>query len=116
MSMLSQRFESDARAVLARHPNVTHEWRNQSKRAEAVLAFPTIEDDGFELVLSADATEIHVQAEGARVTFCALNPEQVASAVEEVLGLTRDLLSPGMRLRTQHAGGRAYKWLLERAT
>jgi len=36
-----------------------------------------------------------------------------ASFVRDALGLVRDLLSPGMRLRELRAAGRPYKWILE---
>jgi hypothetical protein len=36
-----------------------------------------------------------------------------AVAVDQVLGLARDLLSPDMRLRQLVAGGAPYKWIVE---
>jgi hypothetical protein len=112
VSLLSDSFVSKAKAILAAHPSLQHMWHSNSGDAPT-LTFPSSAPEGFDVVVSADTTELTVQAGGAQMKFCALTSEQVPGVVAEALGFVRDLLSPSMRVRTLFAGSRARKWILE---
>ncbi len=105
MTAYADELRSQARSILADHPDMPHHWRNDG------LVFSGSDLDGFEVTLQPDGQGIvvltgvglHEHVEGAP-----------AEAVRDALGLVRDLLSPDMRVRELRAGGRAYRWLLER--
>ena len=101
----SDELRCQAGRILADYPDIPREWH------EAVLTFPAAAPDGFEVALRPCG-------DGVIVSCAAGYHEHVngppAAAVEEALGLARDLLSSDMRLRELRAGGRAYRWVVER--
>jgi hypothetical protein len=107
---LAEEFERQARALLASHSALRHEWREE--RGERTLVFPA-DPEGFEvwvlvgednLVVGADSIHEHFE-------FDRRPPAAVAAAALE---LVRDLLGPAMRLRERSSNGRPYAWALER--
>jgi hypothetical protein len=76
-----------------------------------VLRIPKTAPDGFDVELEANGDGLELRCGGMHTPLSAgPQPDQ---AVRDALGLVRDLLSPGMRLREQQAGGSPYRWSLE---
>ncbi|HKG95027.1 MAG TPA: hypothetical protein VKA84_24130 [Gemmatimonadaceae bacterium] len=107
---LRHELESQGRALLAAHPGLAHRWDE----------IP----DGVRLVVpatGADAFEVAVQAHehgGLQVSGVGFHTHfdwqtTAAEAVRDALGLVRDLLGPGMRVRELRAGDRPYRWELQ---
>ena len=106
LAAYSAELRAQASRVLQSHPGLSHDWH-----ASGALRFPASSDEGFEVVLKPDSHGIvvftsvgfHKHFEGA-----------VREVVQEALGFARDLLSPDTRVREHRAGGRPYRWNLER--
>jgi hypothetical protein len=99
-------------SALASYPDLAHEW--QEDAGNTTLRFPARSDDGFDVELSASASGILFGAGGFHTHFD--EPDNMERQVIDALGLARDLLSTGMRLRELRAGGLPYRWILELAT
>lgn len=100
----------EADKAIAQHPELRHEWLQE--RGAVILRFPPTDEQGFQVAIEARDGSITV------VMGRSHHPFDVAEGtlertVGEVLGLTRDLLSPDMRLREMCAGGYPYKWIVE---
>lgn len=96
-------------AAIQMTPELRHEWRSGGDAL--VLRIPKIAPDGFDVELEANAGGLELRCGDMHTPLaCGSDPDE---AMRDVLGLLRDLLSPGMRLREQWAGGRAYRWSLE---
>jgi hypothetical protein len=104
----AEELRAQAKAILSAHPGVPHAWRE-----DGTLVFPRPSPDGFEVTLHPEDGEIVV------FTSCGLHEHvegQPLEASTRALALTRDLLSPDMRVREFRAGGQGYRWVLERRT
>jgi hypothetical protein len=99
-------LRAQASQVLADHPELPHEWRGRGD-----LAFPAVDADGFDVILQPDARGIIVLTGTGLHEHIEAIP---AEAVQDAMGLARDLLSVDMRIRERRAGGRGYHWTLER--
>ena len=104
-----------AEQLLADQPGLPHEWREEG--GIVVLRFPRRSQAGFDVGVEARADGVEVTAGtdsgGTHVRFDLGEYESPDALVAHVLGLVRDLLSPGMRLRVREAGGTPYRWHLE---
>lgn len=98
-----------APAILASEPLLRHEWRQEPTRA--VLRFPATAPQGFDVSLVATDKDIELEAGGFHSSFDD-NPDP-EDFIRHALGLVRDLLGPGMRLRELVAGETPYRWFLE---
>ena len=78
------------------------------------LRFPATSQDGFDVELAASSDGIVLNAGGFHTHFD--QPGDIEDQVTQALGLARDLLSTGMRLRERRAGGLPYRWTIEIAT
>jgi hypothetical protein len=114
MSRLSECFLSEADALFAAYPTMNAEWRNRSDFSEVTIR--ASDASGFDIRVLADTRELIVYVDGAETRYCALNSAHVPSVVHDAMEFIRCLLSPATRLRTQFAGGRAYKWIVEHDT
>jgi hypothetical protein len=75
------------------------------------LHFGSLEDAGFDVELEANVRGLELRCGGMHTPLAGgSDPDE---AVRDALGLVRDLLSPGMRLTEQWAGGSAYHCSLE---
>jgi hypothetical protein len=92
--------------ALARHPELLHVWRDDGS-----LTFPPTADEGFEVSLHPNACAITVFT---GVGWHHALDGEPTEAVEQALGLTRDLLSSDCRIREGCAAGQPYRWTLER--
>jgi hypothetical protein len=114
-------LRAQADQVLASHPELHHEWVHGQKARKGGdafgLTFPRRSDDGFGVALEATDQGVTVIASTDRGGMhVELETRDYASAddlVAHALGLARDLLGTGMRLRALEAGGTAYRWHLE---
>jgi hypothetical protein len=77
--------------ALARHPELLHVWRDDGS-----LTFPPTADEGFEVSLHPNACAITVFT---GVGWHHALDGEPTEAVEQALGLTRDLLSSDCRIR-----------------
>jgi hypothetical protein len=98
------------RAVLASHPEVKHRWEQIPTGVR--LAFPAEAADAFEVAVEAYGGAVLVSGVGFHTHFDWQG--NAAENVRAALALARDLLSPAMRVREVSAGGRPYKWELQR--
>ncbi len=104
----AEEFRARASAILSTHPEVHHAWRQ-----DGTLVFPASSPAGFEVTLQPEDGEVSV------FTSCGFHEHfegEPLQAATDALALTRDLLSPDMRVRELRAGGGAYRWVLERRT
>lgn len=91
--------------IATQYPEVACRWQGDE------LVFPKTTEDGFEISLQPDSRGVivltdvglHVHVDGAP-----------ADAVQDALGLVRDLLTPDMRIVELRAGGGGYRWRMER--
>lgn len=98
--------------VLSSYPSLRHEWREEQDRL--VLRFPAQDADGFDVALAAIDDDIELRA-GRFHRHFEDNPDP-EDFIRHALGLVRDLLGPGMRLRELVAGGKPYRWFVESRT
>ena len=110
---LSTHFESKARVILAKYPEIRHEWRAPERPAILHLKFPRVTDSGFDIDVQVFPVQIFVYAGGAETQLSITRERPAEVIVQEALGLVRDLLSPAMRLRVWFASGQPYKWATE---
>jgi len=105
-------FVSAARAFLARHDGLVHEWDRctWTPPHRECLRIPALDEDGFDLEVHPDPEEVTIFV-GGGVHFHtdASTPEEI----DESLAFLHDLLSPGVRLHVRYAGGSPYRWRLE---
>lgn len=102
----SNELLSQAGRLLAGHPDLRHEWQPNGD-----LVFPAVSEQGFEVTLQPDGHGVIVFTGVGFHEHVVGDPRD---AVQQALGLARDLLSPDMRIREQQAGGRGYRWTLDR--
>jgi hypothetical protein len=102
----SAELRAQASRLLESHPGLPH-----TRQEDGKIRFAASSADGFEVVLQPDSAGIIVFTSTGFHEHC---DGPVAQAVQDALGLTRDLLSPDMRIREQLAGARPYRWHLER--
>ncbi len=96
------------REVLARHQDLPHSWTQ--KDSTTTLEFPKKDGEGFEVSVVASDAEVTVCYQGGHEHFGEGSFEEI---VRDALGLVRDLLTTGMRVRELWAGNRPYRWYLE---
>jgi hypothetical protein len=99
------------RALLASYPWLRHSWEDTAGGGVR-LTLPRADADGFEVSLEAQAAGLIVSGVGFHTHFDWY--ATAGEAVRQALGLVRDLLSPGMRVRELRASGRPYRWELQR--
>lgn len=87
-------------------------WSIDADEDHCVLDIPPNGETGFSITIRVFPDEVTVSMGGAHEHFYreGTSPEEL---VGSVLGLTRDLLSPAMRLREKRAGGSAFQWHVE---
>jgi len=98
-------LRAQSTSVVMATPEIPHLWR------EGALVFPSSRDGGFEITIQPEASGVVVFTDVGLHIHLDASPDE---AVQDALGLVRDLLSPDMRIRELRAGGRGYRWLLER--
>jgi hypothetical protein len=104
-------FVRQAKEALSQHPQIRHEWSIDEDEGRCTLEIPEEYDGGFPITVEVSSAEIMVIAGGAhRHLWRAGSPDELAA---HALGLVRDLLSPGMRIRERLAAGRPYRWEIE---
>jgi len=110
---LSQAFCAKVNEIVDSSGDRCRDWSlTENKRGQCTLLVPKLNAEGFEVTVVVDETEISVFTEyiaHAHFTSDGKHGEIVACA----LGLVRDLLSPGMRVRVYEAGGSPYRGDLE---
>ena len=109
MSTFQSELRSQAAAALDATPDLPHTWDGVD--GEVTLTFPRTSTQGFDVVLSASAIGLILYAGSMHVPFDDLDCP--GESVREALALTRDLLSPAMRLRELRIFGFSYRWYLE---
>ena len=97
---------------MSQHPQIRHEWTIDDDEAHCVPKIPEENDSGFPITVEVTSDQIMVMASGAHTSMqLGDEPDEL---VASALGLVRDLLSPGMRIRERMSGGKRYKWAFER--
>lgn len=98
--------------IIQNSPNQCHDWRLEDKGFECVLFIPKLSQDGFEITVEANESEVTVFSEFfAHQHFTSDgNHEEVA---DYAMGLVRDLLSPAMRVRVIEKGGKVSRAYFE---
>src|SRR5262245_26808295 len=107
-------FVRQAGEILGRYPDLVHRWEEDNRSRS--LVFPASEATGFDVRASVSEQEIVVFAKGAHRHFDSSAGSDAEAVASQALGLIRDLLSPGMRVREFSAGRSAYRWAMEIAT
>jgi hypothetical protein len=108
---LCRSFVAKARNVLSGAPNIIHTWSIDEDEDHCILDIPKQSDDGFDISIEVYPNEVVVSAEAPHVHFEL--KDDIEDLVDSVLGLTRDLLSPVMRVGEQRSNGKPYRWHLE---
>jgi hypothetical protein len=88
---------------------VAHRWEETDSVVTLVL--PETNDDGFQVRVEASLAGLVVSA--GRMHVHLDEPQSPDQQVQDALGLVRDLLGPGMRLRELRFLGIPYRWYLE---
>lgn len=118
MDSLGASFVRQARRVLEHSPEVVHTWKMDDERSGTLIFPPS--GDGFEVGVDFnDDTLIVFGANGAHRHFDDFvpgNPDSIDQQAAAALGFAGSLLSPDMRVRELRAGGKGYRWYLERKT
>ena len=98
-------FRARVEQIIARDTSAADGWRMVTKDGGAVeLTVPKLSPDGFDITVIADAGEVSVYTEHlAHQHYVSAGDH--AEACELGLGLLRDLLAPGMRVRVVEVGG-----------
>ncbi len=99
-------FQSYGTTVLARHPEIVHEWSIESNRCD--LSIPARSPNGFDIQFEIDMDAATVHWGNWHTRF-----ESTDTLVEELFGLLRDMLSPDMRIRELCANSKPYRGFLE---
>jgi hypothetical protein len=108
---LCRSFVLQAKKALSEHPQIQHTWSIDDDEDHCILDIPETNEDGFPITAKVYPEEITIIAGGAHTTLLLENdPNELAA---HALGLIRDLLGPGMRIRERLAGGKPYKWAFE---
>lgn len=103
---LPESFRRYGTAVLAKHPDVAHEWIDGD-----TLLIPALTSNGFEIRCDIEPTAITVFWGNWHTRF---EPTAgIDTLVEDLFGLLRDMLSPDMRIRELCAGSHPYRGFLE---
>ncbi|HBG28392.1 MAG: hypothetical protein A2Y10_11160 [Planctomycetes bacterium GWF2_41_51] len=110
---LYQSFVKQARKALSDHPQIKHEWSIDEDEDHCILDIPEMFDEGFAIKIEVNPDRITVIASGAHMTLNLNEYKNADELAAQALGLVRDLLSPGMRIRERLAGGIPYKWAFE---
>ena len=105
-------LEQQGEAAMRATPALQHEWVSEGQ--SLVLRIPAISSDGFDVELEANADGLELRC-GDMHTSLDVSSDP-ATAVRDALGLVRDVLTTGMRLRELTAGGTPYRWLVEATT
>jgi hypothetical protein len=108
---LCRAFISTAKVILAEHPEVKHSWSIDDDEDHCILDIPKQSEHGFDITVEVYPHEIAVSTDGPHVHFD--DVKHIGAAVQEALGLVRDLLSPTMRVVKYQSNGQPYKWCLE---
>ena len=110
MTNFQNELRAQGAAALAAGVEVAHGWKEHLNGV--TLYFPETTADGFRVDVEASDTGVVLTAGRMHVpTFD--DEESPADQVREALGLARDLLSAGMRLRELRILGVPYRWYLE---
>ena len=104
---LCRMFVTRAKAILAKHPQIRHEWSIDADEDHCILDIPKAEPDGFDITVEVDPEEIIIFGQGFHLHF---DEGGIDAKVESSLGLIRDLLGPGMRIMECLIGGTPYRW------
>lgn len=108
---LCNTFVRQGKQALSHHPQIVHEWSIDADEDHCILDIPEADEKGFPVTVEVCPDQITVMAGPAHVHIdLADNPDESAAYA---LGLVRDLLGPGMRIRERLAGDRPFKWTLE---
>jgi hypothetical protein len=108
---LCRLFVSEAKRILAKHPEVQHSWSIDGDEDRAILEIQGKGDAGFDITAHIHPNEITLWGEGWHEHYAATEPK--SDFVAHMLGLIRDMLSPSMRIRETLSNGTPYKWNLE---
>lgn len=111
--LLCRTFIRKAKEFLLEYPQIKHEWSIDDDEDHCVLDIPEEDINGFPVTVEVYPNEIMVMAIGAHTHFGLKEYENPDELIAYVLGLVRDLLGPGMRIRERLAGGTPYKWAFE---
>jgi hypothetical protein len=109
MTNFQSELRAQAAAVLLAEERILHGWEEHPNAV--TLFFPETNEGGFRVGVEARETGLVLLAGRMHVPFD--DDESPADQVREVLGLARDLLSAGMRLRELRFLGVPYRWYLE---
>lgn len=101
----------EARTLLSHFPQIRHDWSIDADEDHCILDIPSDAEGGFPVTVEVYPDEIIIRAGGAHRTLS--RDDAKDDLVEESLGLVRDLLSPGMRIREYLASGTPYRWAFE---
>jgi hypothetical protein len=106
---LPEAFRRYGTAVLAKNPEVAHEWSGESDSCG--LSIPALSPDGFDIRFAVEPAAVTLYWGNWHTRF---EPTAgVDALVEELFGLLRDMLSSDMRVRELYAGPSPYRGFLE---
>lgn len=110
---------TDLRSILTRKAEVILEGypdvgrlEIDNLRSRTALVLPRRNEDGFDVEVEAYPEELMLLTHGVHVHFDDHYDSELYDTeelVEQALGMTRDLLSPDMRIRELRAGNKPYR-------
>lgn len=109
MTTFQSELRAQGAAALAAEVGVAHRWEEHLN--VVTLSFPEAGPDGFPVGVEANDTGVVVTAGRMHVHFD--DTATHAHEVRDALGLARDLLGAGMRLRELRFLGIPYRWYME---
>jgi hypothetical protein len=103
---LPESFRRYGTTVLARNPEVAHEWSTEPDSCD--LSIPARSPNGFDIRFEIDPNAVTLYWGNWHTRF-----EPTDTVVEDLFGLLRDMLSPDMRVRELCASSNPYRGFLE---
>ena len=104
-------FIRKAKEMLSHYPQIKHNWTIDEEKNNCTLVLPNESENGFAIMVEIINNEITIFAGNGHINYEVY--KNVDEEVGRLLGLVRDLLSPGMRIKELLAGGKPYKWIFE---
>jgi hypothetical protein len=109
---LPEAFRTYVGRVIAEREMMSSDWVLADRDGTVELLIPKTNPDGFDVTVVADEQEVSVYS------HCLVHRHYTSDGnhseiISAAMGLTRDLLSPNMRVHVFEVGGSAYKAAFE---
>ena len=105
-------FAELAREFVAEHLQLPSTTRVIVDSDSARLEVPSVDENGFSVTLAVSNSELTLHTDRGFHEHFDIERD-IEGFFRQILGLTRDILSPEMRLRELRSNDRPYRWFLE---